>query len=155
MFTCKHAARSVSLLSAVLMFSGCADAASPYYLDCDGKFEISGKDGKPETSPLHWAFLIDEGAREVRSRDGENGPFSSACDEGCEGITISDQFVEWTVKVTDKNMPDFESHTHTQINRRTGALAGLTWVGQNRNADLASTATWATCKRSSKPPKSR
>ncbi len=145
--------RSILLGGVFLLSSGCANAASPYYLDCRGEMEIDDLDGQTLISDLHWAFLIDEAVPEVRSREGLHGPFVTSCKTGCDGVDVSNQFIEWTEKVTSPDLPGFESHTHTQINRKTGALAQTTWVGADRNADLNSKATWATCRRSTKPPK--
>lgn len=145
--------KSLLLFGVVSLSSGCANAASPYYLDCQGTMEFDDLNGKKQTQALRWAFLVDESGPQVRSREGLHGPFVESCNEGCDGVKFSDQFIEWSEKVTAADLPGFESHTHTQINRKTGTLAQTTWVGADRNADLNSKATWATCRRSSEPPK--
>ncbi|WP_313040737.1 hypothetical protein [Sphingobium yanoikuyae] len=151
----KAAVGKVMLLGICLLPISCSAATPPYYLDCDGKLEYGEEGSKRHTLDVHWAFLIDEEARDVRGREGEYGAYVSMCEQQCDGVKISSEFVEWTSKVIDTELPDFVSHTHTQINRKTGQLAGLTWVGKDRAADLNPQASWAVCKRSSKPPKAR
>ena len=145
--------KSLLLLSPLLL-AGCADAASPYYLDCHGQMQISDIDGRDKNLPIHWVFLIDETKGIIQSRDGEHGPFALTCDKGCEETKIDRQFVQWTVKVTDPAMPNFESHTQTQINRQTWDLAGVTWVGKDRDSDLSAKYDWAKCVRTPRPPTS-